>query len=283
MNPALREGLRAASALTAELAGSAGALGPLARAAAALAGACLEQAAAAPGWLGSHELVRDQGIKTLREGLVRETANALLLTRAAFERLAVHSHDAKAAEQMHERLAGLAEDLARLCGGMDHCERELRERVAEPAVATIDLQGRRAALRANPDLRTKELAELVREVDGLRTKREKEDFAVEALRREEHAQREARRALQKEDERLQAELQTLRREIQRWEGEAKDLKQQLYDLEQDRSRIGVRLAIVRGELESLREDPRDRVRTAVAAALRLLPDDALDQAIGGGR
>lgn len=283
MNAALRERLRDARALAAELAGGAGASGPLARAAAAMAGACLEQAAAAPGWLGSHDLVRDQGIKTLREGLVRETVNALLLARAAFERLVVHSHDSKAAEQMHASLAGLANELARLCGGLDHCELKLRERIAEPAAAAIDLQGRKVALRASPDLRTQQLAELVREVDDLKTKREKEDFAVQALRREEQTQREARRALQKEDERLQAYLETLRQEIERWKRKTEDLKQQAYDLEQDRTRIGAHLAIVRGELESLGEDPRDRVRAAVAAALRLLPSDALDKAIGGDR
>ena len=180
-------------------------------------------------------------------------------------------------------LTELADELARICGGLDRCESELRERIAEPAVAAIDLQQRRASLKASPDARTAQLAELVREVDALRTKREQHDLATEALRRAERGELEKLRALQGEDAQLHGDTEALKKEITRRAGEVAELEQKAFDLRQDRDRIDGRLAVVREELGALREDPRDAVRAAVTAALRLLPLDALDRGLGGFR
>jgi len=281
MNPELTQRAKAAAELARSLELGLSSANPVAKSAAALAADCLELAVSPFAWQSSHEIVRDLGVRELRESVQRDCASALRLAAESARRLGVHGGSAERHAAIAARLEQLGANLRRTTAGLDSCEQQIIDRVAEPRLAEISLQQRNASLRLPPSEQVSRLkalsADLERRLADAAGRRAALGSAEARLREAEEERRANSAGLAQAESALQLatrELESIKRAL-RYAEFARD------DLEIDRRNASERLAQVRRELEALRNDPRDAVRDAVREAIALLPADAFDRAVGG--
>jgi len=281
VNPDLVHKARNGAAQAKALADALGSANPVASAAAALAAECLELSVAPFAWQSSHAIVRDLGVVPFRESLLRDCAFALRLASDAARRLGIHGASASRTEEMTARLEHLASAIQRAAGGLDTCEDAIAVRIAEPRLAEIALESRLAALQFTPNEHNLRLARLSKEVESALAVSAEARASVASLEERHRDAIEQAQRLTLERERLEDEIRRASQDVQVLDTSLGQLEQQRHDTEHDRERAADRLAKVRVELEALRQDPRDRIRDAVARALQQLPDDAFDCSVEG--
>lgn len=244
------------------------------RAAALLASECLDIAEPAPGWLDTHAVVRDLGIMEDRERLLAAAARLLLLASECVHTLQVHGGARGSGTDIAGRTTEFIRAAQDSLGKMNLLEEALASRLEEPTVIERTLDARRQRLDVDPSPqleRIKRLASEVGRIEGRNLDLENQERALDERRSllfGRCADFEARiEGMRAEHATLQARHDEAVREITAREAERAALAESLEGAES-------RLREVRGQLESLRRDPRDLIRERVCRALQ-----ALDSAI----
>ena len=244
------------------------------RAAALLASEFLDIADPAPGWLDTHAVVRDLGIMDDRERLLAATAGLLLLASECVRTLGVHGGARGSGIDIAGRTTEFMRDAQESLGRMNLLEGELASRLQEPTVAERTLEARRQRLDADPSPqleRIKRLASEVGRIEGRSFDLENQERVLDERRSllfRRCTELAARiDGMTAEHATLQARHNEAMREITAREAELAALAESLEGAES-------RLREVRGQLESLRRDPRNLIRERVCRALQ-----ALDSAI----
>jgi chromosome segregation ATPase len=281
MNPELTQRAKAAAELARSLELGLSSANPVAKSAAALAAECLELAVSPFAWQSGHEVVRDLGVRELRESVQRDCASALRLAAESARRLGVHGGSAERHAAIAARLEQLEANLMRTTAGLDACEQQIIDRVAEPRLAEISLQQRNASLRLTPSEQVSRLKELSADLERRLADAAGSRAALGAVEARLREAEEETRANSVGLAQAEAALQLATRELESIKRALRDAEFTRDDLEIDRRNASERLAQVRRELEALRDDPRDAVRDAVRRAIVLLPADSFDRAVGG--
>jgi chromosome segregation ATPase len=226
-------------------------------------------------------MVRDLGVRSLRQSVLRDCAAALLIAADAAKRLGVHGASAERHAAFALRLEQLASELVRAESGLDQCEEQIIERVKEPRLAELSLEDRASNLRSEPTIQNSRIKRLSEQLEvALRNAAESRaaiaarEAQISNLRDEVRKHEVTLTATTAELERLQHEVATTIQAIS-------DLEFRRLDLTNSRDKAVLRLAEVRAELEGLRNDPRDSIREAVHRAIAELPADAFDRSVGG--
>jgi chromosome segregation ATPase len=281
MNPELTQRAKNAAELARSLELGLSSANPVAKSAAALAAECCELAVSPFAWQSGHEIVRDLGVRELRESVQRDCASALRLAADSARRLCVHGGAAERHAAIAARLAQLEANLRRTTAGLDACEQQIVERVAEPRLAEISLQQRSANLRLAPSEQVARLkalsAELERQLAAAAESRAALSSAEARLRQAEEETSANSMGLAQ----AEAALQVSQRELESIKRTLAEVEFKKDDLDADRRNASQRLQQVRRELEALRDDPRDAIRDAVRRAIAVLPRDSFDRTVGG--
>jgi chromosome segregation ATPase len=281
MNPELTRQARNAAELARSLELGLSSANPVAKSAAALAADCLELAVSPFAWQSGHEIVRDLGVRELRESVQRDCASALRMAAECARRLAVHGGSAERHAAIAVRLEQLEANLRRTTAGLDACEQQIIDRVAEPRLAEISLQQRSANLQVTPSEQMSRLktisADLERRLADAAERRAELSSAEARLREAEEETRANSVGLTK----VETALQLARRDLESIKRSLREAEFERDDLDTDRKNASQRLEQVRRELEALRDDPRDAIRDAVRRAIAILPADSFDHAVGG--
>jgi hypothetical protein len=261
-----RQAAAAARALADALPGSA----QLGCAAAQLAIACLDVAEAPSDWLEAHDLVRDAGVRRVRETLAGETARAFALAGECVRMMAIHGGLPASVDGLPQRLTDLAKAVGVALGAMARVEIELADRIAEPRLAELSLEDRRKRMSVDPTALITRIRQLAGNVENL--KRQDDD-----LRGHEESLSGKHEALQKELAARQRRLDELDLGIAALKGQIAERGEAARVAERERLALADRLrtadadlARVHRELEELRNDPRQAVRARVQAALLAL-------------
>lgn len=261
-----RQAAAAARALADALPGSA----TLGRAVTQLAIACLEVAEAPVDWLEAHDLVRDADVRLVREKLADETARALALAAECIRMIAVHGGMPASIDELASRLRQSAQVLGGVLEAMERIELDLAACIAEPRLAELSLEERRRRLSFDPTAQMARIRRLAGEVESMM--RQDDD-----LRMQEESLAGKRSALQAESESRQQRLDELERRIATLKGQIVAREDAARAAERERGALADKLrtadadlARVRGELDALRDDPRQAVRARVQAALQAL-------------
>lgn len=280
MNPALEQRARDGAAIARSIASEISSSNPVSKSAAVLAADCLELAVAPFSWQSAHDIVRDLGVRSLRESVQRDCAAALLIAADSARRLAVHGASAERHAGIASRLEQLASDLMRVGAGLDQCEVTIIDRLKEPRLAQISLQQRVADLRLVPSTQNNRIRQLSTELEKELAQASESRALLTARESLLNHAREELRANAATLAAAESELERLKREAESTSREISDMEFLLDDLRRSREQATQRLTQVRAELESMRADPRDSIRDAVHRALALLPSDAFDQSVG---
>ncbi len=248
------------------------------RASALLAAECLEIAESAPGWLDTHAIVRDRGIVEDRERLLAATARLLLLASECVRTLGVHGGARGSGADIAGRTTEFIRAAQDSLGKMNLLEEELASRLEEPTVTERTLDARRQRLDADPSpqlARIKRLANEVARIEGRIIELENQEYTLDERRSllfRRCADLEARiEGIRADQATLQSRHDEVLREISAREAERAALAESLEGAE-------LRLREVRGQLESLRRDPRNLVRERVRRALQALESPIHDDA-----
>ena len=279
MNPALDKKAKDGAAIARSLANEIGAGSPVAKSAAALAAECLELAVAPFSWQAAHEIVRDLGIRSLRESVQRDGAAALLIAADSARRLGVHGASAERHAAVATRLEQLAANMMRAGAGLDQCEEQIIDRLEEPRLAQISLQDRAANLRIDPSAQHNRIKQLSAELERTIADASEGRASVAARESQISQAREEIRANVTKLAAAESELDRLRHELNSCARALSEVEFKRDDLERSRDGARRRLEQVRDELEGMRDDPRDAIRDAVRRAIALLPSDAFDLAV----
>jgi chromosome segregation ATPase len=279
MNPEQKSTAETNAERARRLAAEIGTSRPVAKSAAELAAACFELASSGFAWSARHELVRDLGTIPSRESVLREAAEALRLASRSMSRLAIHGASGVRSQDVSERLRDLAKSIRQSTSQLDACERELAERIDQPRLAEIALENRRASLRTDPTPQILRIERLAKEVESMQAAADGLAAQVASLEDRKRRATDHAAGLESDRSRLAESIKRLESETRETETEIARLEHRKADLTQERARAHARLAAVRHELESLRDDPRDRIREAVRRALAEMPPDSFDRSV----
>lgn len=251
------------------------------RAACEVAASCLEiLVAGRSSWTQSHSIIPDLGVTQSRISTEHLGARAMTLAADALRRLALHGSNGTSELFIADRLDELARAILRATEGLDRCEQAMLDRLEEPVLSVIALTQRRDALRSRPALQLTELRQLSAEVAREREQHDARAIEENAIRAEaaelaQHLADATQRRAQ-----LDAGCAQLKASIAQHATEESKSIAALTSLNDDLLQTSERVAVVRIQLNALREDPREEIRNAVTRALQALPADAFDRTMG---
>lgn len=280
MTPQQSAAIRSAIAEISRLADQLPSAQPLPKAACELAAASLDFANACPTWVAGHEFIRDCGVTRWRDSAAGECARAMQIVAAGLRSLSVHRIDASRDDNLAERLDATAKALATAIEELGRCEEALKDRIAEPRLAQLDLEQRRRNLMATPTSSKDALLQLSRKLEEQQRIHTQATALEQSLASQLKAATEALARTNTLVAATKSEIASVCAQHDSLELASKAADAEVRGRRRDLQTVEANLQEVRQQLEALRSDPRQSIADAVQRALLELPADAFDRSAG---
>ena len=253
---------------------------PLPKAACELAAASLDFASASPKWVAGHEFVRDCGVIRWRDSAARECARAMRVAADGLRFLSVHRIDAASDGFLAGQLDAVVQVLTETIAELGRCEEALKERVAEPRLAQIDLEQRRNNLQATPASSRDDLRRLSQKLEEEQRMHTESTACEHSLTSQIKIATDALARTNAIVVAAESEIANMTAQHNALEQVSKAADAEIRARKRDLESVEARRREVRQQLEALRSDPRQSIADAVHRALRELPADAFDRSAG---